>query len=93
MKLLALIVLSIASYVATLLLLERIFLVASESQLYWLCFAVSISVLGAGLFAGFRRAKASRIVATAALLASLLLVVVGDIAFAVWYSCAKGVCI
>jgi hypothetical protein len=93
MKLVALIVLSIASYVATLLLLDRILLVSSESQLYWLCFVASLAALGAGLFAGFRRAKASRTVATAALLASLVLVVIGDLAFAVWYSCAKGVCL
>jgi hypothetical protein len=93
MKLFLLIALSIASYVATLLLLEHIFLVPSESQLYWLCFLASIGVLCAGLFVGFRRAKPSLIFATATLSASLLLVAVGDIAFAVWYSCAKGVCL
>lgn len=93
MKLLALIFLSIVSYVVTLLILEHLFLVPSESRLYWLCFVMSISCLAAGLFAGAHRAKTSLLVTTVSLLMSLLLVVAGDIAFAVWYSCGKGVCI
>jgi hypothetical protein len=93
MKLIALIVLSIAAYAITLGVLDRVLRVDSESQFYWLCFFVSSIVLAIGLFVGLRRAKTKRTIAIATVLASVFLVFAGDIVLAVAYSCSKGVCL
>ena len=85
--------LAIVTYGVTLWLLDHAFGVPSESQLYWFCFASSGLVLVAGLVAGFRRTQFRLGVAAPAILVSLLLVACGDIALAVAYSCAKGVCL
>lgn len=93
MKLIALIVLSVASYAITLGVLDRVLLVDSESQFYWLCFVISGIVLAIGLFVGFRRAKTSRTIAISTAFVSVLAVIAGDIVLAVAYSCSKGVCL
>jgi hypothetical protein len=93
MRLLTIIALSIAGYGVTLWLLDHVFGVPSESQLYWLCFFSSGLILFAGLLVGFRRQPFRLGVVAPAILVSLLLVICGDLALAVAYSCAQGVCL
>lgn len=93
MRLVVLILVSIAAYAITLGVLDRLLHVGSESQLYWLCFVASGLVLAVGLFNGFRRARTSWFIVAATSFACVLLVAAGDIALAVAYSCSQGVCL
>ena len=93
MRLLVAIALSIVGYGATLWLLDHVFGVPSESQLYWLCFVASGVILFAALMDGFHRQPFRLGVAVPAVLVSVLLVICADIALAVAYSCAKGICL
>ena len=93
MRVVALIIASVAAYAGAVAFMDYVLHVAEGSHWFWMPFVFSGGVLAGGLFFGFRRAPKSPAFITATALASSALVFAVDIAIAVVYSCAKGVCI
>jgi hypothetical protein len=95
MRLVALVVISVLIYAAAMMLMDSVLGIDPESMWYWLPFGVSLSVLGIGLFIGFRKWSNDPAFATisATIIVSAGLVFVADLAVALLYSCAKGVCL
>ena len=93
MRIIATLVSGIVGYVVVLIILSEGVGVAADSAWYWLPFIVSLCAVVAVAvpWRTWRSVNRTTTVATTCLLGVLVLAI--DLASAIWYSCAKGVCL
>jgi hypothetical protein len=83
----------VSAYAATLLLLSEGLGIAGGSRWYWIPFIASLSgvVVIAAPWHAWRTLNRIETIAVTLFLAALVLII--DVVGAIWYSCAKGVCL
>ncbi len=83
----------ILAYAVVVLVMSELLHVAANSPSYWLPFIMSIATVLVTVRPWRGNVAGNRTYAMAATAGSVLVVLAVDLFGAVWYSCAKGVCI
>lgn len=93
MRLVVMIILSVTVYGLTLIGMDQILRVNSDSAWYWLPFVFSGLAHVSGVFVWSRRVQTRPMLLWTAMIVSLVVVFGADIVVAIMYSCSKGVCL
>lgn len=93
MRIIATLVAGVLGYATALIVLSEGIGIADDSPWYWVPFIVSLSAVVAASvpWRNWRSVNRPATIATTCLLAVLVLVI--DLAGAIWYSCSKGICL